>query len=297
LGVTAAHRGAPPPASAHGGGANPFVIDVTEASFEADVIGTSMQVPVVIDFWADWCEPCKQLSPVLEKLAEEYDGRFILAKVDVEANQRLAALVQVQALPTVLAVVAQTPMPLFQGALPEAQVRQVLEELLKVAAANGITGRVAPRDTGAADAAGGDGGDGPPVRYPEALDALVRGDLDAAHAGYREALNGQPGDPEAEQGLARVELLRRAYAADPVTVRQNAADRPADVAAQCLAADLDAAGGAVEEAFKRLVDTVRITAGDDRNAAREHLLKLFLVAGPDDPRVAAARRALASALF
>jgi putative thioredoxin len=214
--------------------------------------------------------------------------------VDVEANQRLAALIQVQALPTVMAVVAQAPMPLFQGALPEAQVRQVLDELLKVAAANGITGRVAPRDTAEAqDEADGD----VPVRHAEALDALVRGDLDAAHAAYTEALSRQPGDPEAEQGLARVALLRRVYAADPVTVRQNAVDRPADVPAQCLAADLDAAGGSVEEAFKRLVDTVRVTAGADRDAAREHLLSLFLVAGPDDPRVATARRALASALF
>jgi putative thioredoxin len=294
LGVTSAHRGATPSAGAAGGG-SPFVIDVTEASFEADVIGTSMQVPVVMDFWADWCEPCKQLSPVLEKLAAEYGGRFVLAKVDVEANQRLAALIQVQALPTVIAVVAQTPMPLFQGALPEAQVRQVLDELLKVAAANGITGRVAPRDAGAADPDAE--GNGPPVRYPEALEALVRGDLDVAHAGYTEALGRQPGDPEAEQGLARVDLLRRVRAADPATVRRDAADRPTDVAAQCLAADLDAAGGAMEDAFARLVDTVRITAGAERDAAREHLLKLFLVAGPEDPRVAAARRALASALF
>jgi putative thioredoxin len=295
LGVTAAHRGPAPAGSpGEGDGSNPFVIDVTEASFESDVIGTSMQVPVVVDFWADWCEPCKQLSPVLEKLALEYGGRFVLAKVDVEANQRLAALVQVQALPTVLAVVGQAPMPLFQGALPEAQVREVIEELLKVATANGITGRVAPRDTGEAD---DEDGDGPAVRWPEAMEALVRGDLDAADAAYTDALNRQPGDPEAEQGLARVALLRRVYAADPVTVRQDAEQRPSDVAAQCLAADLDAAGGSMENAFQRLVDTVRITAGDDRDAAREHLLKLFLVAGPGDPRVASARRALASALF
>jgi putative thioredoxin len=274
-------------------GANPFVVDVTEATFETDVIAASMQVPVVVDFWADWCEPCKQLSPVLEKLALEYGGRFVLAKVDVEANQRLAALIQVQALPTVMAVLGQSPMQLFQGALPEAQVRQVIEELLKVATANGISGRMAPRQPGpeVADE------DGVWLRYPEAMDALERGDLDAAEAGYTEALSKHPGDPEAEQGLAQVRLLRRVSGADPGTARQQAADRPTDVAAQCLAADVDLAEGAVEEAFARLVNTVRITAGADRDAAREHLLSLFLVAGPDDPRVAQARRALASALF
>ncbi|HEX3829920.1 MAG TPA: tetratricopeptide repeat protein [Sporichthyaceae bacterium] len=289
LGVTDQHRGAAP---AEGGSGSPFVIEVTEASFEADVIGLSMQVPVLIDFWADWCEPCKQLSPVLEKLADEYDGRFVLAKIDVEANQRLAALIQVQALPTVLAVVGQQPMPLFQGALPEAQVREVIEQVLDFAVTQGISGRVAP-DIEAEEA------DGPTaqLRHPQALEALARNDLDGAQAAYAEALNRQPGDPEAEQGLARVALLRRVYVADPATVRRAAAERPADVAVQCLAADLDTVGGSVEEAFRRLIDTVRITSGADRDAAREHLLQLFLIAGPDDPRVAAARRALASALF
>jgi putative thioredoxin len=273
---------------------SPYVIDVTEASFEADVIGTSMQVPVLIDFWADWCEPCKQLSPVLEKLADEYGGRFVLAKIDVEANQRLASLIQVQALPTVLAVVGQQPMPLFQGALPEAQVREVIEQVLQFAVTQGISGRVAPREeveqAPEADA-------GPPLRHAAAFEALARNDLDAAEAAYRAALTRQPGDPEAEQGLARVALLRRVYGADPVTVRQAAAERPSDVAAQSLAADLDAVGGSVEEAFRRLIDTVRVTGGADRNAAREHLLQLFLIMGPGDPRVAAARRALAGALF
>jgi putative thioredoxin len=127
--------------------------------------------------------------------------------------------------------------------------------------------------------------------------ALARNDLDAAHAAYAEALADRPDDTEAKQGLARVGLLRRVYAADPVTVRQAAAYRPSDVAAQCLAADLDLAGGSVDDAFGRLIDTVRVTAGADRDAVRENLLELFLVTGPTDPRVDVARRALAGALF
>ncbi|MGQ0845842.1 MAG: tetratricopeptide repeat protein [Sporichthyaceae bacterium] len=293
FGVKPEHR-APAASPPKPSSTNPFVVDVTEPTFEADVIATSMQVPVIVDFWADWCEPCKQLSPVLEDLAAEYGGRFVLAKIDVDANQRLAQMLQIQSLPTVWAVVAQQPMPLFQGALPADQVRKVIDEVLKVATMNGISGRVAPREV-AADGEDEDGG-GPALRYPEALQALANGDLDGAEAAYREALERQPGDPEAEQGLARVAMLRRVYGADPVTVRQ-AAQNATDVAAQCLAADLDIAGGAVEEGFKRLVETVRITGGADRDAAREHLLGLFLVAGPNDPRVAAARRALAGALF
>jgi putative thioredoxin len=192
----------------------------------------------------------------------------------------------------VLAVVGQQPMPLFQGALPEAQVREVIEQVLQFAVTQGITGRVAPPEEA-------EEADGPTaqLRHPEALEALARNDLDGAEAAYAEALARQPGDPEAEQGLARVALLRRVYDADPAAVRRAAAERPADVAVQCLAADLDTVGGLVEEAFRRLIDTVRITSGGDRDAAREHLLQLFLIAGPGDPRVAAARRALASALF
>jgi putative thioredoxin len=278
-----------------------LVIDVDEAGFERDVLQRSTEVPVVIDFWAEWCEPCKQLSPVLERLAREYNGRFLLAKVDVDANQMLMQQFGIQGIPAVFAVVAGQALPLFQGAAGEAQIRQTLDQLVQVGEQRfGLTGLTVDADAEpggdqeAAEAA-------PAGPYDALLEAAVRaldsGDLAGAVRAYQNVLSDDPGNPEAKLGLAQAELLQRVQGLDPQQVRKDAADKPADVQAQIAAADLDLVGGHVEDAFGRLIETVRRTAGDDRGAVRLRLLELFEVVGTDDPRVALSRRALARALF
>ncbi|KOG88017.1 tetratricopeptide repeat protein [Streptomyces varsoviensis] len=286
-------------------GAARLIFDVDEAGFEQEVLQRSAEVPVVIDFWAEWCEPCKQLSPLLDRLAGEYAGRFVLAKIDVEANQLLFQQFGVQSIPAVFAVVAGQALPLFQGSAPEAQIRQVLDQLVQVAEQRfGIVG--APIDPAAAgaDAAGAQGAEAPEQPagpYDSALgaahQALDEGDLGGAIQAYKNVLSDDPGNEEAKAGLAQAELLRRVQDLDPQQVRKTAAESPADAAAQIAAADLDLVGGHVEDAFGRLIDTVKRTAGDDREAARLRLLELFEVIGADDPRVTAARMALSRALF
>src|SRR3954468_2075344 len=167
--------------AAPGGPASGVVVDVTEADFQQVVVEQSMTVPVVIDLWATWCQPCKQLSPVLERLAEEYDGQFLLAKVDVDANPRLGQVFQAQSIPMVVAVVKGQPVPLFQGALPEQQVRAYLDELLRVAAANGVNGRL---DAGVPVEGEQDAEAELPPLHQEAYDAIERDDLPAAKAAY-----------------------------------------------------------------------------------------------------------------
>ncbi|MEW2545011.1 tetratricopeptide repeat protein [Streptomyces sp. NPDC047002] len=276
-----------------------LVIDVDEAGFERDVLQRSAEAPVVIDFWAEWCEPCKQLSPVLERLAHEYNGRFVLAKIDVDANQTLMQQFGIQGIPAVFAVVAGQALPLFQGAAPEAQIRETLDQLVQVGEERfGLTGIVVDGEAAPEQA---EAAAPPPGPYDALLEAAVQaldaGDFPGAVQAYRTVLSEDPGNTEAALGLAQAELLSRVGGLDPQRARQDAADKPADVDAQLAVADLDLAGGHVEDAFARLVDAVRRTAGDDREKARLRLLDLFEVVGSDDPRVASARAALARVLF
>jgi putative thioredoxin len=280
--------------------ASPLVIEVTEETFDSDVLQRSSEVPVVISFWAAQAEQSKQLNTVLERLAAQYRGRFVLATADVYANQLLFQQFGVQGVPAVFAVLAGQAMPLFQGAAPEDQITEVLDQLIAVAEQRfGIVGQEVDPGAAAQQAAAAPPRPATPqeLALAAAHEALDAGDLGGAVRAYRNVLADEPANAEAKLGLAQAELLQRVQGADASAVRAAAANAPGDLAAQLAAADLDLVGGHVEDAFGRLVDAVRRTVGDDRDRVRLRLLELFEVVGPDDPRVVAARTALARVLF
>ena len=291
---TARNAGADPTGTSGDGEASAFVFDVTEETFNTEVALRSRTTPVIVDLWADWCGPCKQLSPVLEKLANEAAGAWVLAKIDVDANPRLAQAFQAQSIPMVVAIIGGQMVDAFLGAMPEAQVRQWLTQVLAAADQLGL----GPAGDGAASpGAAAAAADAMPPAYAEAQAAMERGDMEAAASALEKGLAETPADPVLKSWLAQVNLIRRVNTYDQSAVRRAAAASPGDVDAQLKVADIELAEGRSEEAFDRLLGTVKRTSGDERNKARLHLLDLFEIFPPDDPQVKRARSQLTALLF
>ncbi|QJU52881.1 tetratricopeptide repeat protein [Herbiconiux sp. SALV-R1] len=301
--VNRANTPAPAPGAGGGaggpaaGGVPSLVIEGSDANF-TQIIELSNSVPVIVDLKADWAEASVELTAVLTKLVTEYRGRLVLVGVDAQANPQLAQAFQAQSVPTVAAIVGGRPVSLFQGSYPEDEVRAVLEQVLQLAAQNGVTGTVPVGDT---DAAAGD--EAAPVEEPlpphhaEAYEAIERGDYQAAIAEYQTAIAQNPRDALAVAGLAQVSLLARLDGKTMDEVRAAAAENPTDLDAQLLVADLDLSGGHIDDAFGRLLDLFPTQTPDAKTAIRTRLLEYFEVVGAEDPRVAAARRRLAALLY
>jgi putative thioredoxin len=293
----AAARAADAPAPTAG----QYIVDVTEATFQTEVLDRSFQVPVLLDLWAEWCEPCKQLSPMLERLASESKGSWILARIDVDANPRISQALQVQSIPTVFAVIGGQLVPGFQGLLPEAQLREfvgAVEQAGREAALPGVT----PAEEGAAEGAAEQSPAAEPPPEPEdprfvaAEDALQSGDYALAAQRYQGILAAEPANTEAALALGQVRLLQRLDTYDPAVTSRADAD-PDDLAAQLAAADLAFAENDADSAFARLLGLLTRTSGEDRDSVRQRMIEYFDLLGPDDPRVVPARREMARVLF
>jgi putative thioredoxin len=264
------------------------VIDVTEATFR-EVVEASMKVLVIIDLWAEWCQPCKQLSPALERVVNSYNGTVLLAKVDVDENPRISQAFGVQSIPTVVAIAGGQPVDMFTGAQPEPEVRRWIQRLVDALKDQlpgmSATGTAAPPAP-------------PDPLFVQAETALDEGDFDAAIAAYEQYLVNNPGDADVKLAVAQLKFQQRAAGLPPDAV-DRAQAAPDDLGLQLDAATLLFATGEFEPAFKSLVDAFAQAAGDDaaRDQLREHLLNLFDLLGHDDPRVVKWRRRFAAALY
>ncbi|WP_462417974.1 co-chaperone YbbN [Kytococcus sp. Marseille-QA3725] len=299
--------GGDPSSAVPAGDPRATVVAVDLDTFAA-VLQDSATVPAVLVLWSPEIPGALEYVQMMERVAVSHEGAYRLATANVAAHPEMLEAFQMPRLPEVMtiAVMHGQPMPLYGGAQPEDEVQAVMQNLLSAAAQNGVTGRAMPGVSGSVS------GDGPeqaataqeapqeePLspRLEEAYTAIDSGDFDRAVEAFDARLAEEPTDEEARLGRQQVVLLQRAGALDATAVREQAAAEPANVEVQLQAADLDMLGGHVEDAFDRLVDTVKVTADEDRTAARERLLELFEMVGSADPRVRTARSRLMSALF
>ncbi|WP_068262439.1 tetratricopeptide repeat protein [Janibacter limosus] len=278
------------PASQDPGAIDGPVVEATDATFN-QIVGRTSIVPAVAVVWSSQQPQSRALLEDAIDIAAGLDGRVQVVGIDIATNPGIMQAVQPPEVPLALGLVSGQPVPLFSGLVDKEQFRAVLDQLLQVAVQHGVTGRVNASDAPA------ESQDELPPLHQEAYDAIERDDLDAASAAYEQAIAANPKDTDAQLGLAQVALMKRTRGVDLQAAREAAASDPSDVDAALLIADLDVLGGHVEDAFVRLIDLVRVTADDDRERVKAHLLDLFAVVGNQDERVRKGRTSLMSALF
>ncbi|GFZ94369.1 co-chaperone YbbN [Nesterenkonia alkaliphila] len=257
------------------------------------IVQLSAQVPALVLIHGEDAVS-QQFQSALQRAVDAQRGRIVLATIDAAASPELAQ--QAGKLPVVTAFLSGQPIAEFDSSAPVEQLPQVVTQILQLATQNGITGTVKPLATTAGEQDAEAEPEVPPL-HQKAHQALEQGDYDAAVAAFEQAVKENPGDSEAKLGIAQVRLMKRTHGADLAAVRQRAAENPDDVQAQTDVADIDVLGGHVEDAFNRLIRYIQSHFGDDRETARKHLVELFSIVGDSDPRVAAARKKLATALF
>ncbi len=285
---------------------NPFVTVVTAENFPQEVITLSASVPILVDFWADWCAPCKMLMPVLDKIALEYDGKIRVAKVDTEADPELATTHAIRSLPTVKVFRHGVAVDEFMGALPEQAVREVVERHIERPA----DAQIAQAQTLAAD---GDSA-GAATLLAEALEndsgyvrlrlalagyQLDSGDPQKASTTLREIPLAAEQEPQIKRLRARIDLaLRTGADCDPTELAKTVERNPDDLTARTLLAEcLIQQGEQMETAMSELLEVIRRGRGDDTaDRARQTLVQIFASLGAEDERVGHYRRLLAQAL-
>jgi putative thioredoxin len=257
-------------------------IEVSVENLSSDILPLSLVRPVIVLMWSPRSAESVEMIKVLGKLEVDYKGAFALARVDIEEHPQVAQAFQTKAVPYAVAIIAEQMVPLFEQSYPEAQVRMVMDKVLTLASEQGIG--QAPVEQMEAEEI-------------EAMDALEAGNYVAAEAAYRKWLSRKPSENLAKLGLAQTQLLMRTEGLELSEVIDQSALNPSDIALQLKAADVEIVNGGVEAAFARLIHAVRATSGDERTKVKDHLLNLFALVDQSDPRLVAARKELASALF
>ena len=257
-------------------------IEVSVENLSSDILPLSLVRPVIVLMWSPRSTESVEMVKVLGKLEIDYKGAFALARVDIEAHPQVAQAFQTKAVPYAVAIIAEQMVPLFEQSYPEAQVRMVMDKVLTLASEQGIG--QAPVEQMEAEEI-------------EAMDALEAGNYVAAEAAYKKWLSRKPSENLAKLGLAQTQLLMRTEGLELSEVINQSALNPSDITLQLKAADVEIVNGGVEAAFARLIHAVRATSGDERTKVKDHLLNLFALVDQSDPRLVAARKELASALF